>query len=225
LTSRSAQEAIRQVRGKAAQQRQAIDEKIGLLKEEEQSNREKMLSAIAKEKESRAEAALHYQRGLNWSVKIGPRGRVTRHVSPNYKQQGAADAKRNQAAQHQEEAEKYGREVSRLNTEIRTLKTQSGQFAIAAMPSNGTLPGKVFWEGLSSDQRDELSRVGISQDQLRILLSRIGQTEASFVASAHEMEQSSHSGDELTLRLRQYFQERLQSQANNAGVARRPAIP
>ncbi|MBP7937733.1 MAG: hypothetical protein KA354_24090 [Phycisphaerae bacterium] len=225
LTSRAVQEAIQKARHKAADEKADVDREIASVNEEKRSNTENRLAELDKARALRKGAAEHDRMSIKWREKIGPRGQRRRWYSPNYKEQAAAAECRRQAAEHEREVEKYDREIKRLDTELAPLRRRSDGLAPVAAPNGRTLPGKDFWVDLTAEQREQLERVGISREQFRKLLSRICETEASFIACARQTERESRSGDDLALRLRRYFQDRLSPRLDGIGIAKRPVTP
>ncbi|MBP7937719.1 MAG: hypothetical protein KA354_24020 [Phycisphaerae bacterium] len=221
LTTRAVQEAIRQARLKVAKEKADVDHRITSLNEEKRSNTENNLAELNKATALRQEAAEHDRKSVKWRIKRGPRGGITRWSSPNYKEQALATECRRQAEEHEAEVEKYRREIGRLDVELAFLRGRSAWLAHMALPKTGRdMPVKEFWEDLTTDQREQLERVGISRDEFKRLLTRTGQTEASFIAAARELRKGVNSDDELVHSLRDYFQERLASQARKSGMVR-----
>jgi hypothetical protein len=202
------QQAIARMRATAAEEKKLVDQDIAELTREIQAAEVDRKAAIKQEREAKADARKHDARADSYEYRFNSSGIRTyrRHDSL---QDDYADMARDRAKAQRQNANRAKGDVNAMRVDLLQLKKESATLAAVASPASRNLPPRPFWKDLPADQQEQLGRVGITQNELKDLLARTGQTEDSFVAIAKGLEKDAQSTDELVKLLRDYFEGQL----------------
>lgn len=208
LTFPELQEAILRMRAAAAEERELLDQDIADLTREIGAAERRRREAAKNERDSKADARRHAAKENRYTYQFNSRSFQTRRYHNSF-EEGQKEGAKRQAERHGQQADQARGDVAALRMELMELKRAAATLAAVASPLSRNLPPREFWKDLPPDQQEQLARVGITLDELKGLLTRLGQNEDVFLAAARQMEQGVRSTDELVKRLRGYFEQQL----------------
>ena len=221
------QQAIVRLRADAAEEKVKVDRDIAELTREIQAAEGDRKSAVRQEREEKADARRHAAQADRYDSSYSGNGIRTYRYHDSVQDYEADHARERARTQHQNANRAKG-DLNAMRVELLDLKKQSAALAAVASPLSRNLPPRDFWKTLSPEQQEELERVGITLDELKTLLARLGQTEDAFVAIAKGLEKEAHSTDQFVKSLRDYFEGQLgprRPPPPKASTQPRPAEP
>lgn len=206
----SLREAVQRLRRDLLAEKADVDREIADITAEIAAANQRRKANLQAEREQKHEARKDAPR-IERRIYYGTGGiRVQNRTS--YRRNAGPDSEafhRQQARQHRANAAKAQGDINALIAERNQLQRESAMLAGVGQPNSRNLPPKSYWADLPPDQQDQLARVGISLDDFKRLLKKLGYLEGYFVKLAQDAEKSTRNHDELVAKLRIMLEDRL----------------
>lgn len=221
LTTEGVEASLNEIRKAALERKEDVDQQINALaadvrtaesRRREREDRARDINLAKREQTRDLERLYKRTRGLDPAERFVINDRKRANKLDRHE-----DARRDTSARS---------EVNSMGVELRRLKEESSALQLVCSPYRQTLPPRKYWSVLSREQQNELARVGVSQKEFVLFLSRIGYTSEKFVALASSMAADLRSDPALTDQLRVHFAKLLPSaprQNDRTEAAREPS--